>query len=62
MNNDHAVGGRIRLTDHNYSSVVHLQRTRLRWERPDQSAAENDETIFLAILDLMADPAWEGVQ
>jgi hypothetical protein len=56
------VGGRIRLTDHNYSSAVHLQRARLRWERPDRSAAENDDAIFSAILDLMSDPAWEGVQ
>jgi hypothetical protein len=56
------VGTRIRLTDHNYSSAVSLQRARLRWERPDRSAAENDEAIFAAILDLMGDPVWEGVQ
>jgi hypothetical protein len=56
------VGTRIRLTDHNYSSAVHLQRARLRWERPDRSAAENDDAIFSAILDLMSDPVWEGVQ
>jgi hypothetical protein len=53
---------RIRLTDHNYSSAVHLQRARLRRERPDRSAAENDDAIFSAILDLVVDPAWEGVQ
>jgi hypothetical protein len=53
---------RVRLTDHNYSSAVHLQRARLKWEHPDRSAAENDEAIFSAILDLMDDPAWEGVQ
>jgi hypothetical protein len=53
---------RIRLTDHNYSSVVGLQRARLKREHPDRSAAKNDEEIFAAILDLMGDPAWEGVQ
>jgi hypothetical protein len=29
---------------------------------PRQAPAENDDAIFSAILDLMSDPAWEGVQ
>jgi hypothetical protein len=62
MNNNRAIGVRICITGYNYSSAVYLQRARLRWEHCDRSAAENDEAIFLAILDLMVDPAWEGVQ
>jgi hypothetical protein len=53
---------RIRLTDHNYASAIGLQRARLKQERPGRSAVENDDVIFSAILDLMGDPAWEGVQ
>lgn len=53
---------RIRLTDHNYSSVVRLEHARLKRERPDWTDAEISEAIFSAILTLMDDPAWEGVQ
>jgi Rv0078B-related antitoxin len=52
----------IRITDFNYSIGVHLERARLKREHPDQSDAEIDRVIFSAILDLMGDPTWEGVQ
>jgi hypothetical protein len=52
----------IHLSDHNYSSVVCLEHARLKREYPERSAAEINEVIFSAILDLMSDPAWEGVQ
>jgi hypothetical protein len=55
-------GTRIRLTDHNYSSAVHLERDRIKRECPERSDAEIDQVIFSAILDLLGDPRWEGVQ
>jgi hypothetical protein len=53
---------RIRTTGFDCSIGVHLERARLRRECPERSDAEIDQTIFSAILDLMGDPKWEGVQ
>jgi hypothetical protein len=52
----------IRITDFNYASAVRLERARLKRECPERSDAEIDRTIFSAILGLLGDPAWEGVQ
>jgi hypothetical protein len=52
----------IKLADSNFAALVHLERARHKRECPERSAAENDEAIFSTILDLMDDPAWEGVQ
>jgi hypothetical protein len=52
----------IRLADCNFTAVVHVERARLRRECPRRSDAEIDQTIFSAILGLLGDPAWEGVQ
>jgi hypothetical protein len=41
---------------------VCLWRDQFKREHPERSDAEIDRTIFLAILDLMGDPNWEGAQ
>jgi hypothetical protein len=56
------IGTGIRLANIDFSIVARLARAQLRQECPEQSDAEINETIFSAILDLMGDPAWEGVQ
>jgi hypothetical protein len=52
----------IRLADIDFAAGVHSERTRLKREHPDRSDAEISQVVFSAILDLMGDPTWEGVQ